>query len=70
MGVEVFLDDVVITEVKSNVKVWCEIEGTARDRDVNVMIVDGLLVKGLYVVKIFSKWRREENSCTQCRIPL
>ena len=33
MGVEVFHYIVVMTEVKKNVKVWCEIEGTAGDRE-------------------------------------
>ena len=38
MAVEVSHDDVVITEIKKKVKVWCEIGGTAGDRgNVNVI---------------------------------
>ena len=47
MGVEVFHDDVVITEVKKKVKAWCEIRRTGRDRGgVNVMSNDGDIVNG------------------------
>ena len=33
MGVDVSHHDVVIPEVKNKVKVWCEIRGTAGDRE-------------------------------------
>ena len=47
MDVEVSHDDVVITEVKKKVKVWCEIVGTAGySGDVNVMNEDGDIVAG------------------------
>ena len=47
MGVEVSHDDVVITKVKKNVKVWCKIGETAGDRGyVNVMNVDKEIVDG------------------------
>ena len=47
MGVEASHDNVVITEVKKRVKVWCEIGGTAGYRgDVNVMKVDGDIFEG------------------------
>ena len=45
MGVEVSQDDVFITEVKKTVKVWDEINGTARE-NINVMNVDGDIVDG------------------------
>ena len=35
-------DNIVVTEIKKNVKFWCEIGETAGDRrDINVMNVDG-----------------------------
>ena len=47
MGVEISHEDVVITEVKKKVKVWCGIEGTTRDRGhVNVMNVNRDIVDG------------------------
>ena len=47
MGVKVYYNDVVITEVKIGVKIWCEIGGTARDKEnVNVMNVGGNIIDG------------------------
>ena len=63
MGVEDSHDDVVITEVKKKVKVWCEIGGTAgHSGDVDVMNVDGHTVEGCRAECRQTKCRR-----TKCR---
>ena len=62
MGVEVSHDDVVITEVKRKLKVWCEIGRTAGyKRDVHFINVDGDIVYGGYNGEVLSDGVIEEE---------
>ena len=60
MGEEVFHDDVVITEVKKKLKVWCQIRGTAGDMG-NVMNIDGDIVNGGCNGKVLSDSHRKRG---------